>query len=111
MSAGCIEPGTYEQGWKKYMALAVREAVSIPVIAVCNIKTPEIGEALLKEGVCDMIGVGRGHLADPEWCNKAFSGRGGEIKRCVGCNVCFAEICKLNRVKCAVNPALGKERL
>ena len=110
LSIGCIEPGTYRQGWKKYMAAAIREAVNIPVIAVCNIKEPETGEQLLEEGVCDFIGVGRGHLADPEWCNKTFQGRKDEIRLCIGCLACFNEICKLHRVKCAVNPVTGRER-
>lgn len=110
LSGGCIEPGTYAQGWKKHMAAAIKEAVNIPVIAVCNIKEPKIGEQLLEEGICDLIGVGRGHLADPEWCNKAFEGREEEIRRCIGCLGCFDEICKLHRVKCGVNPVTGRER-
>ncbi|MEA5013863.1 MAG: FAD-dependent oxidoreductase [Candidatus Limiplasma sp.] len=109
-SQGCIEPGTFAQGWKKHMAAAVKEAVSIPVIAVCNVKEPKIAEELLAEGVCDLVGVGRGHLADPQWCNKAFEGRQEEIRRCIGCLACFEEICKLRRVRCAVNPAAGRER-
>ena len=28
-SIGCIEPGTYEQGWKKHMAAAIRKVVKI----------------------------------------------------------------------------------
>ena len=110
LSNGCIEPGTYEQGWKRYMAEAIKKVVDIPVIAVCNIKEPEMGEKLLNEGVCDMIGVGRGHLADPEWCNKAFEGYRDEIRLCIGCLACFDEICKLRRIKCAVNPITGRER-
>ncbi len=107
---GCIEPGTYSQGWKKYMAAEIRKAVRIPVIAVCNIKEPAIAEQLLEEGCCDFVGVSRGHLADPEWCNKAFSGREAEIRKCIGCLACFGEIVKLRRIKCAVNPVTGRER-
>ena len=109
-SNACIEPGTYAQGWKKHMAAAIKAVVKIPVIAVCNIKEPETGELLLQEGVCDLVGVGRGHLADPEWCNKTFGGRRNEIRLCIGCLACFGEICKLHRVKCAVNPVAGRER-
>jgi 2,4-dienoyl-CoA reductase-like NADH-dependent reductase (Old Yellow Enzyme family)/NADPH-dependent 2,4-dienoyl-CoA reductase/sulfur reductase-like enzyme len=107
---GCIEPGTFKQGWKKYMAAAVKKAVKIPVIAVCNIKEPSVAEQILEEGCCDFVGVARGHLADPQWCNKAFSGREAEIRKCIGCLACFGEIVKLKRVKCAVNPVTGRER-
>jgi len=110
MSIGCIEPGTYEQAWKKYMAAAIKEVVSIPVIAVCNIKEPSTGEQLLQEGIKDVIAVGRGHLADSQWCAKALGGRADEIRLCIGCLTCFEEICKLRRVKCAVNPLTGRER-
>ncbi len=106
----CIEPGTYPQGGKKRLAAAIKAAVSIPVIAVCNIKQPEIGEALLCEGVCDLIGIGRGQLADPDWFLKTISGRLDEIRPCIGCLACFEEICNLRRVKCAVNPVAGRER-
>ncbi len=107
---GCIEPGTFPQGWKKYMATAIKKAVKIPVIAVCNIKEPAVAERLLEEGCCDFVGVSRGHLADPLWCKKAFSGREAEIRKCIGCLACFGEIVKLKRVKCAVNPVTGRER-
>lgn len=109
-SSGTLEPGTYAQGWKKYMPAAVKTAVAIPVIAVCNIKEPGAAEALLEQGVCDFVGVGRGHLADPDWCAKAFSGREDEIRTCIGCMGCFGEIVKARRVRCAVNPLTGRER-
>lgn len=107
---GCIEPGTYPQGWKKHMAQAVRQAVSVPVLAVCNIKEPGTAEALLNEGVCDLIGLGRALLADPEWPNKAFLGQEAEIRTCIGCLSCFQEICNLRSIRCAVNPCTGRER-
>lgn len=106
---GCIEPGTYAQGWKKHMAQAIKEAVSIPVLSVCNIKEPSVARQLLDEGVCDIIGLGRALLADPEWPNKAFSGREDEIRTCIGCLCCFGEIVNLRRVRCAVNPLTGRE--
>ena len=109
-SEGCIEPGTYDQGWKKYMASAIKEAVHVPVLAVCNIKDPAVAEVLLQAGVCDFVGVGRGHLADPDWCRKAFEGRDAEIRKCIGCMNCFGEIVKPLRVKCGVNPVTGRER-
>lgn len=106
----CIEPGTVAQGWKKYMAAEVKKHVKIPIIAVANIKEPEIAEGILQEGCCDLVGVARGHLADPEWCNKARAGKTETIRKCIGCLVCFNEIEHLRHVKCAVNPRTGRER-
>ncbi|MFZ2536940.1 FAD-dependent oxidoreductase [Methanothrix sp.] len=106
----CIEPGTYEQGWKRYMAAEIKKHVNIPIIAVCNIKEPDVAEEILVEGCCDFIGVARGHLADPEWCNKAHAGKAQTIRKCIGCLSCFQEIESQRHVKCAVNPKLGRER-
>lgn len=107
---GCIEPGTYEQGWKRPYTEAIKRSVQLPVLGVSNIKTPEVAEKLLAGGVCDMVGVARSHLADPEWCNKAFEGRTAAIRKCIGCLACFGEITKCHRAKCAVNPVACRER-
>ncbi len=106
----CVEPGTIEQGWKKYLAAEITKHVSLPVIAVANIMEPEVAEAILAEGCCDLVGVARGHLADPEWCNKAKAGKTETISKCIGCFVCFDEIEHARHVKCSVNPTTGRER-
>ncbi len=110
MVAACIEPGTFEQGWKKYMAAEIRKHVKIPVIAVANIKEPDVAEALLEEGCCDLVGVARGHLADAAWCSKARAGRQETVSKCIGCLVCFDEIEHGRHVKCSVSPTTGRER-
>jgi len=110
MFTACIEPGTIKQGWKKYMAAEIRKHVKIPVIAVANVKEPDVAEAMLAEGCCDLVGVARGHLADPEWCRKAKAGQAETIRKCIGCLVCFDEIEHGRHVKCSVNPATGRER-
>lgn len=105
-----LEPSTIEQGWKKYMAAEIKKHVSLPLIAVANIKEPEVAEAILAEGCCDLVGVARGHLADPEWCRKAKAGKAETVSKCIGCLVCFDEIAHCRHVKCSVNPTTGRER-
>lgn len=107
-----IEPSSIPEAWKKDYAKAFKESLSIPVIAVDNIKHPKTAEALLEEGVCDYIGLGRATLADAEWANKAKAGRDEYIRTCVGCMNCFSQLMKYDRpVTCTVNPELGKEHL
>jgi len=110
MIGACIEPGTWEQGWKKYMAREIKKHVTVPVIAVANIKEPDVAEAILQEGCCDLVGVARAHLADPAWCNKAKAGKVETISKCIGCLVCFDEIEHGRHVKCSVSPTTGRER-
>lgn len=108
-SNGCIEPGTWPEGSKREFSTAVKAAVGIPVIAVNNIKEPRVAEVLLKEGACDFVGIGRGHLADAQWTRKALTGKGDTIRQCIGCLTCFGEIVAVRRIKCAVNPVTGRE--
>ena len=104
-----MEPYAYPEGWKKHLATAVKAAVSVPVIAVNTIKTPETAEALLAEGVSDFVGSGRGFLADPAWPNKAKDGKSETIRNCIGCMQCFSELGAGRHIACAVNPRTGRE--
>ncbi len=108
-----LEPTSFKCGWRKYMAAAVKEAVSIPVIAANLIRSPEQAEAQLQEGTQDMISLGRPHIADPHWANKAKEERAEDIKRCVCCLYCI-ESMQNNAYSgdhgyCAVNPFVGEE--
>lgn len=103
------EPYSYPEGWRSYISKAVTEAVNIPVIAINTIKRPETAERLLEEGCCDFVGVGRGHIADPEWVRKAAEGCSDEIHKCIGCIYCFESIYTVGYVRCSVNPRTGRE--
>ena len=104
-----MEPYAYPEGWKKHLAIAVKAAVKVPVIAVNTIKTPEFAESLLEEGVSDFIGAGRSLLADPEWPAKAKAGKPELIRNCVGCMQCFSELGAGRHISCAANPRTGRE--
>ncbi len=91
------------------MPSEIKKHISIPVIAVNNIKEPSVAESLLEEGVCDFIGLGRALLADPEWVNKAKEGKENEIRSCIGCLYCFENLGKGKHIACTVNARLGRE--
>ena len=108
-----LEPTSFKCGWRKYMAAAVKEAVSIPVIAANLIRSPEQAEAQLQEGTQDMISLGRPHIADPHWANKAKAEKPEDIKRCVCCLYCIESMQNNayigDHAYCAVNPFVGEE--
>ncbi len=108
-----LEPTSFECGWRKYMAQAVKNAVSIPVIAANLIRSPEQAEAQLNEGAQDMISLGRPHIADPYWAKKAESGHPEDIKRCICCLYCIESMQNNAYIGdhgyCAVNPFVGSE--
>ena len=107
--ATIIEPNYFQEGWKKHLAANIKKAVSIPVIAVCNIKHPAVAEQLLEEDFADFVGIARGNLADPEWANKAEKGADKLIRKCLGCMECFRILNDGLPLGCTLNPVLGRE--
>ena len=89
-------------------AKMIKDAVSIPVMLCGGIYTPEIGEKLLEDGICDFVGIGKPALADPMWATKAEQGRAEDIRPCIGCVVGCHDRGMLSggMVQCAVNPRL-----
>jgi 2,4-dienoyl-CoA reductase-like NADH-dependent reductase (Old Yellow Enzyme family) len=66
----------------------IREAVKIPVIGVGGIFTPEQADRALADGLVDLVAIGRGLLADPQWVMKASTGLEDTINLCHRCKVC-----------------------
>lgn len=96
-------------GYLIRFAEAVKQAVSIPVIAVGRI-TPLLGEQVVDEGRADLIAVGRGLIADPQFAKKAAEGRPEDITPCILCGTCQSELQgEESHLHCRVNPAVGKE--
>lgn len=108
-----LEPTSFEPGWRKYMAAAVKKAVNIPVLAANLIRSPEQAETQLAEGIQDFVCLGRPLIADPHWAAKAQAGRASEIKRCICCLTCMETMqnnaYKGSHANCSVNPRLGHE--
>jgi 2,4-dienoyl-CoA reductase-like NADH-dependent reductase (Old Yellow Enzyme family)/thioredoxin reductase len=121
VSAGCyetgntiVEPTSYEQGWKVYLAREIRKHVSIPVATTGVIRDPEYAEEILRDGTTDFIAMGRSWLADSEWGVKALAGKGCDIRKCTGCMYCFETagntlVTGGGAASCAVNPRMGRE--
>jgi 2-enoate reductase len=115
--AGCYEakywiaPPTYiPQGCLVDIAAAIKQVVSVPVITVGSIMSPELAEQILQDGKADFICLGRGLIADPDWLNKAAEGRTEDIRPCIRCNEgCYGRILAWKPISCSVNPVVGKE--
>lgn len=63
-------------------------------------ETPRALE-VLRYGRADLVAVGRGLIADPEWPRKVREGREEEIVRCVRCDECHADLRRGVAVRCA----------
>lgn len=83
----------------------VRKHVSIPVMASNRINMPDTAEQVLAAGQADLIQMARPFLADPDWVNKAATGRTNEINTCIACNqACLDHTFSNQRATCLVNP-------
>ncbi len=91
------------------LAAPIKQAVSIPVMTVGSIITPQLAEEILAQGKADLICIGKGLIADPEWPNKSREGKEAEIRHCIACEYCFTSVGG-TPLECAVNPAVGRER-
>lgn len=103
-------PGEVPHGGFSYLAGAIKESVSIPVMASNRFNLPEFAEEALALEVADLIGFGRPLIADPELPNKIARGEFDSICHCIGCNQgCLARTFFNRPVECSVNPLAGYE--
>ena len=103
-----IDANYLKDGWRSYMAKAVREKFQKPTIAMGNIRDPKVADEIIARGDADFIGMGRGLIADPNWCNKAQYGDVADIRKCISCNVgCVGNRIGGNKpIRCSINPDL-----
>jgi len=105
----------YEHAQFKECGKAARVDLD-PKIAVLfsgRINDPVIAEDLIKDGYCDLVGMVRAGIADPDFANKAREGRLGEIRRCISCTRCIDEASEPKTFPytptCSINPVIGNE--
>src|ERR1700678_2913777 len=99
-------------GYALFIPSAIREAVGVPVVGVGRFKDPLQADRALREGLCDLVGVVRGQIADPEFAIKARSGHPTDIRTCLSCNQECVGRMGLNRwLGCIENPRAGREAL
>lgn len=71
------------RGWTESARIAdggsltrlAREVTGLPVIANGGMHDPALAETVLRDGHGDLVSLGRGALADPEWPTRLREGR------------------------------------
>jgi 2,4-dienoyl-CoA reductase-like NADH-dependent reductase (Old Yellow Enzyme family)/thioredoxin reductase len=91
-------------------AAKIKAALNIPVMVVGRINDPFIADDILDQGKADLVCIGRGLLADPEFPKKALAGNFEDIRICIACNTCMQSIFRKGQIECLVNPSLGREK-
>ncbi len=103
-----IDSNFLPDGWRAYMSRAVKDRYHKPVMNMGNYRDPHVVEETLARGDADMIGMGRGLIADPQWVYKVANGEEDMLRKCISCNVgCAGNRIGVNRpIRCTVNPAV-----
>ncbi|KFZ30278.1 2,4-dienoyl-CoA reductase [Pseudidiomarina salinarum] len=88
-----------------WITARVRKELSIPIVAVNRINTPEVAEKILAGGEADMVSMARPLLADPDFVNKSANDQADRINTCIACNqACLDHVFENKRASCLVNP-------
>lgn len=97
-------------GYALFIPSAIRKAVDVPVVGVGRFKDPLQAERALAEGHCDLVGVVRGQIADPDFAAKSRAGATDAVRLCLSCNQECVGRMGLNRwLGCIENPRTGRE--
>jgi 2,4-dienoyl-CoA reductase (NADPH2) len=84
-----------------------KKLVPVPIIMVGYV-TPEDGEAALKAGKTDFIGMNRSLMCDPELPHKLMAGKREDVAPCTHCGTCLDQSVTFLR-HCRLNAGLGTE--
>lgn len=108
---GAVPPNNVPIEFNIYAAESIKKSVSIPVIGGGRIHDPYYAEDVVGSNRADMVFIGRGSIADPEFPNKVKEGRYEEITKCIGCmQRCNKHLGNpMFTISCMQNPFTGKE--
>lgn len=113
MPPGCfLEVAKTVKDYFRKNKILSNAGTEVPVVGVGKLGYPDLAEAALRTGQCDMVMLGRPLLADPQWPNKVYAGRVDEILPCIGCQEgCLNEFVEGGHPQCAVNPRTAFEHI
>ncbi|MBU3111081.1 oxidoreductase [Clostridium lacusfryxellense] len=119
-----VDAGSYDAWWWSHppmyqdkglyipFAKIIKDVVNVPIICAGRMDNPDLAMSALEDGACDMIGLGRPLLADPDYVNKLRVGNVQDIRPCLSCHEgCMGRIQEYSALNCAVNPATCRERV
>ena len=91
------------------LAGRLRRATGLPVFQASRIPDLSTARWALEQGLVDMVGMTRAHIADPHVVAKLLRGEEHRIRPCVGMGYCIDRIYQGKDALCIHNPATGRE--
>ena len=106
-----IQPMAFPRGCLVDLSDRLKQSLKVPILTAGRINDPVLANSILEEGRADLIGMGRGLIADPYLPKKTLSGRLDEVRKCIACNFCHGKrFARDLQIKCAINPEAGRKR-
>ena len=99
----------FAEGFQLEWTGRVREATAKPIVGVGRFTNPDRMAEVVASGVWDLIGAARPSIADPFLPRKIEEGRYGEVRECIGCNVCILKSESGHHMGCTQNATAGEE--
>jgi dimethylamine/trimethylamine dehydrogenase len=99
----------FAEGYQLEWTGRVREATAKPIVGVGRLTNPDRMAEIIRSGAWDLIGAARPSIADPFLPKKIEEGRYGEVRECIGCNVCVLKAEYGNHIGCTQNATAGEE--
>lgn len=96
-------------GYELAHSAPLTRLVKIPTIVTGRFRTLEEADRVIAEGVADLVGMTRAHIADPDIVRKTLAGRAADVRPCIGCNQGCVGGLASGRLGCTVNVAAGHE--
>ena len=99
----------FPEGYQLEWTGRVREVTAKPIVGVGRLTNPDRMAEIVQSGVWDLIGAARPSISDPFLPKKIEEGLYGEIRECIGCNICAAGAEYANQIRCTQNATAGEE--
>jgi dimethylamine/trimethylamine dehydrogenase len=117
VNVGSIAEWSVDSGPSRFFAAGyqlewtgrVREATAKPIVGVGRLTDPDQMATIIRSGQWDLIGAARPSIADPFLPRKIEEGRYGEVRECIGCNVCIMKSESGGHLGCTQNATAGEE--
>ncbi len=87
----------------------VKKATGMPTFHAARIPDVATARHAIADGLLDMVGMTRAHMADPHIVRKIIEGREEDIRPCVGATYCLDRIYQAGDALCIHNAATGRE--
>jgi len=107
-AAPAVKESDPERWYFQERTAALKQLVSVPVIAVGGIRSLEMAKGIVENGQADMVSMCRPLIREPGLIARWESGD-RKAARCISCNRCFGVLAKGEPLECGEERRLREE--